>query len=57
MPTRRTRKVGAKNPHAVALGSRGGRKGGPARAKALTPARRAEIARMGGKARQKKRRP
>ncbi len=36
-----------KNKHAAALG----RIGGPARAKALTPARRREIARMGGIAR------
>ncbi len=35
----------AKNPAAVALGKLGGPKGGPARAKALSPARRTEIAR------------
>lgn len=40
-----------KNPAAVALGRRGGR----ARAKLLTPARRAEIARMGGIARANRR--
>ena len=34
-----------KNPHAVALGRLGGLKGGPARADALTPQRRREIAR------------
>lgn len=34
-----------KNPHAVALGRLGGVKGGPARAEALTPQRRREIAR------------
>lgn len=34
-----------KNPHAVALGRLGGLKGGPARAEALTPQRRREIAR------------
>lgn len=34
-----------KNPHAVALGRKGGAKGGPARAAALTPERRKEIAR------------
>jgi hypothetical protein len=33
-----------KNPHAVALGRLGGQKGGKARAKALTPARRRAIA-------------
>lgn len=39
-----------KNKAAVALG----RKGGKARAARLTPERRTEIAKMGGKARQKK---
>jgi len=34
-----------KNPAAVALGKRGGKKGGPARAAALSPERRTEIAR------------
>jgi hypothetical protein len=34
-----------KNPAAVALGRKGGLKGGKARAEALTPARRKEIAR------------
>jgi hypothetical protein len=34
-----------KNPHAVALGRKGGKKGGPARAAKLTPERRSEIAR------------
>ncbi len=33
-----------KNPHAVALGRLGGKKGGKARAEALTPEQRAEIA-------------
>lgn len=42
-----------KNQHAVALGSLGGRKGGPARARALSPAKREAIARQGGRARQK----
>lgn len=41
-----------KNPHATALGSKGGKVGGPARAKALTQAERTRIARQGGKARQ-----
>jgi hypothetical protein len=35
-----------KNPAAVLLGRRGGKKGGPARAKALTGERRSEIARL-----------
>lgn len=35
-----------KHPAAVALGRLGGLKGGPARAEALTPERRSEIARM-----------
>lgn len=38
---------------AAQWGSQGGRIGGPARAKALTPKRRTEIARQGGKARQR----
>ncbi len=33
-----------KDPNAVALGRKGGKKGGPARAAALTPERRREIA-------------
>jgi hypothetical protein len=40
-----------KNPHAVALGRLGGAKGGPARAKRLTPERRQEIARTAARAR------
>lgn len=50
-PTERTRVLGhlvrsaAANPHAAALGRLGGRKGGPARAAALSPERRREIAR------------
>lgn len=39
------------DPHAVALGRRGGLKGGPARAAALSPARRREIARAAARAR------
>lgn len=35
----------SKNPAAVALGSLGGKKGGPARAQALSPSKRSEIAR------------
>src|SRR5205809_3821229 len=38
-------KLTLKNPHAVALGRLGGLKGGPARAQALTPQRRRELAR------------
>ena len=40
-----------RNPHAVALGSLGGKKGGPARAKKLTPEQRREIARRAAQAR------
>jgi len=40
-----------KNPHAVALGRLGGTKGGLARAKALSPRRRREIAKRAGAAR------
>lgn len=44
----------AKNPHAVALGKLGGAKGGPARAKALSPKKRSEIAKKAAAARWKK---
>lgn len=47
------KKVKVKNPHAVALGARGGRKGGPARAAKLNAEERSAIARMGGHARYK----
>lgn len=40
-----------KNPHAVALGKLGGRKGGPARKAKLSPERRVEIAKIAAKAR------
>jgi hypothetical protein len=40
-----------KNPAAVALGRLGGLRGGPARANALTPKKRAEIAKKAAKAR------
>ena len=40
-----------KNPHAVALGKLGGKKGGKARARALTPAQRKAIARKAAKTR------
>ena len=43
-----------KNPHAVALGRLGGKKGGVARAKKLSKKRRSEIARKAAKARWKK---
>lgn len=42
-----------KNPAAVALGSLGGKKGGPARAKKLSKARRSEIAQKAAAARWK----
>ena len=40
-----------KNPHAVALGRLGGKKGGKARAKQLTPEKRREIAKKAAAAR------
>jgi hypothetical protein len=40
-----------KNPHAVALGRLGGRRGGKARAEQLTPAKRSEIARVAARSR------
>ena len=43
-----------KNPAAVALGRLGGKKGGPARAKALSAKKRQEIARKAAKSRWKK---
>jgi hypothetical protein len=43
-----------KNPHAVALGRKGGKVGGKARAKALSPEKRAEIARAAARARWEK---
>lgn len=43
-----------KNPAAVALGKLGGVKGGKARALKLTPAQRADIARLAAQARWKK---
>ena len=54
-PTERTRIVRVRprqsNPHAVALGRRGGARGGPARAAKLSAQRRREIARAGAFAR------
>jgi hypothetical protein len=44
---------GGKNPAAVALGRLGGLKGGNARAKALSPKKRAEIARNAARTRWK----
>jgi hypothetical protein len=44
-----------KNPHAAALGRLGGQRGGPARAAALSPKRRRQIARKAALARWKKR--
>lgn len=43
-----------KNPHAVALGKRGAKKGGLARAAKLTPGERKEIAKRAAEARWKK---
>jgi hypothetical protein len=43
-----------KNPHAVALGRKGGKKGGPARMKKLTAEERTELARKAIAARWKK---
>ena len=40
-----------KDPAAVALGRRGGKKGGPARAEKLTPEQRSEIARLAARTR------
>jgi len=40
-----------KNPHAVALGRLGGRRGGKARAEQLSPAKRSEIARVAARSR------
>jgi hypothetical protein len=46
MPKRSSNnKIEKKNPAAVALGKLGGLKGGPARAKKLSPERRSELAR------------
>jgi hypothetical protein len=50
---RRTEAV-ARNPHAAALGRLGGQRGGPARAAALSPRRRREIARAAALARWRK---
>jgi general stress protein YciG len=49
-----TPKPAKKNPHAVALGRKGGKIGGAARARNLTPKQLAEIGRKGAAARWKK---
>jgi hypothetical protein len=46
-----TRMATKKNPHAVALGKRGGSKGGKLRAEKLSPEKRSEIARKAVQAR------
>lgn len=46
-----------KNPYAVALGRKGGKKGGPARAAAMTPQERSEAARKAVQARWAKEKP
>jgi hypothetical protein len=45
--------VDNRNPHAVALGKTGGKKGGKARAESLSPTRRRAIAKKASKARWK----
>jgi hypothetical protein len=45
--------IDSRNPHAVALGRAGGKKGGTARAKALSPEKRHAIAKKAAKARWK----
>ena len=47
---KRNTKQRDKDPHAVALGKKGGKKGGPARARALSKQERERIARLGAKA-------
>jgi hypothetical protein len=49
-----TAKPAKKNPHAVALGRKGGQKGGPARAASMTPEERSESARKAVQARWEK---
>lgn len=49
--TKASPKSGGKLQAAVVLGKRGGKKGGPARAKALAPSKRSAIAKQGAKAR------
>lgn len=45
---------GAKNPDAASRGAKGGKRGGRARAKALSPAERQDVARVAAQARWKK---
>lgn len=47
------KRIRNRNPHAVALGKKGGTKGGPARAAVLSPEQRTAIARQGGYAKSK----
>jgi hypothetical protein len=47
------KKQGSLSEAAKRLGSVGGKKGGPARARALTATQRTKIARMGGRAKKK----
>jgi len=51
LPSKATLAEPVKNPHAVALGKLGGRKGGKARARNLTAAKRSEIAKRAAGAR------
>lgn len=53
-PAAKRKAKGGLTAAAKTLGSRGGKIGGPARNRALTPEQRKRIATMGGKARQKK---
>ncbi len=46
--------VDLRNPHAVALGSMGGKKGGPARSRKLTAKQRTDIAKKAAKTRWKR---
>lgn len=45
---------GTKMPAAIQLGRLGGKEGGPARARVLSPRRRSQIAKMGAMARRRK---
>jgi hypothetical protein len=49
--------VDLRNPHAVALGQLGGKKGGKTRAQRLSAAKRKEIAKLGAEARWSTQRP
>jgi hypothetical protein len=52
--TNESEHVDTRNPHAVALGTLGGQKGGKARADKLSPEKRKEIAKIAAAARWKK---